>query len=50
LSGSGNSKKAPCPTSFATAGTYAIVASYDGDGSNGPGTNIPLSEVTKAKK
>jgi hypothetical protein len=50
LNGSGNSKTAPCPTSSATTGPYAIVASYGDDGSNAPSTSAPLSEIVKPKK
>jgi hypothetical protein len=49
LSGSGNSKSALCTTSFATAGTYSIVASYSGDGTNAASSSAPLAEVIKKR-
>ena len=45
LTGSGNSKTAKCATSFASAATYTIGASYSGDGSNAPSSAPTLSEV-----
>jgi Bacterial Ig-like domain (group 3) len=49
LSGSGNSKTALCLTSFAAKGTYSIVASYGGDGSNPSSGSAPLSEIVKRR-
>jgi hypothetical protein len=49
ISGSGNTKSALCTTSFATAGTYSIVASYGGDGGNSPAASAALSEVIKKR-
>jgi hypothetical protein len=49
LSGSGNSRTALCLTSFAAKGTYSIVASYSGDGSNATSASAPLSEVVKRR-
>ena len=47
LSGVGNSKTAQCVTSFGVKGTYNIVASYSGDGTNPPSASGPLSELVK---
>jgi hypothetical protein len=49
LTGSGNSKTAQCPTSFAATGTYSIVASYGGNANNAPTVSSALSEVIKRK-
>jgi hypothetical protein len=49
LSGSGNSKTALCTTSFASAGTYSIVASYSGGGGNPASSSAPLAEVIKKR-
>jgi uncharacterized delta-60 repeat protein len=48
--GSGNVRTAKCVTSFATAGTFNIVANYSGDGGNAPSSTAPLAEVVKSKK
>ena len=50
LTGSGNSRTASCTTSFATTGTYSIVASYSGDANNAATSSTALSEVVKATK
>jgi Bacterial Ig-like domain (group 3) len=47
LGGSGNIKTASCLTSFATKGTYSIVARYSGDASNPPSATPPLAEMVK---
>src|SRR5262249_42750515 len=49
VSGSGNSKVAKCTTTFATGGTYGIVATYGGDTNNGSATSPALSQVVKAR-
>jgi hypothetical protein len=49
LTGSGNTRSAGCTTSFG-AGTYNIVASYSGDGSNPPSSSSPISQVVKNSK
>jgi len=48
--GSGNVRTAKCVTSFATAGSYGIVAHYSGDGSNAPTTSASLTETIKSKQ
>jgi hypothetical protein len=48
LSGSGNSKTAACTTVFPKSGTYAIVASYGGDASNGA-ASAPLSQSVQRR-
>jgi hypothetical protein len=50
LTGSGNSKTASCATSFAAKGTYNIIASYSGDGSNAASSSAPLSQAVKAAR
>jgi len=47
LSGPGNSRTAACATSFPVNGTFSIVASYSGDGTNPPSASGPLSEVVR---
>lgn len=49
LSGSGNSKTVSCLTSFATNGTYSIVASYSGDGNNAARSSPALSQIVKRR-
>jgi hypothetical protein len=49
LSGSGNTKNALCTTSFAVVGTYNIVASYGGDGTNPAATSSPLPEKIRKR-
>jgi hypothetical protein len=46
LSGTGNSKTALCTTAVAATGTYSVVASYSGDGSNAASAS-PLSEAVR---
>jgi len=50
LAGSGNSRTAPCATSFAAQATYSIVATYGGDGSNASSISASLSELVKARR
>jgi hypothetical protein len=49
LSGLGNTRTAACATSFATKGSYSIVADYSGDGTNAPSTSNPLVESVKRR-
>ena len=50
LTGSGNSRTASCATSFASTGTYNIVGSYSGNGSNPASSSAALPQVVKAAK
>jgi hypothetical protein len=49
LSGSGNSKKATCATSFGISGTYSIGANYGGDANNAAAASAPLSQIVKKR-
>jgi hypothetical protein len=49
LSGSGNTKKALCTTSFSVGGTHSIVATYGGDASNGKASSAALSQFIRKR-
>jgi hypothetical protein len=48
LSGTGNSKKAQCTTTFGAGGTYSIVAAYGGDANNHP-ASATLSQTVRRR-
>jgi hypothetical protein len=50
LTGSGSPKSALCTTTFSTTGTFSILASYGGDGTNPPAASAPLAEVVKPRR
>ena len=50
LTGSGSPRSALCTTTFSATGTFSILASYGGDGTNPPAASAPLAEVIKPRR